>query len=329
MTKQRNILLLEADYNFNNKLIESRIMKNGEKLKSIAKGQYGSRKSFTPIDHALNKKLYFDILRQTRKVGALCSNDAKSYYDRINLAIASLCMRRLGMPLAPIKSMIQTLLHTKHSLRTSYSDYDEVFDAALEEYIHGIGQGNGAAPTLWAMISTVLLNILRSKKYGATISSASMSKKIKVVGFAFVDDKDIVQTTEKKIETLEKVYHDLQKAIDLWEGGLKATRGSLVPEKIFWYGIEFEWEEGRWKWKAVNTTIMMSLKYSLLALTLNEKECKKIVAPVLKVSLPMSEVNRHFPHALVYAPTNRQGLGLTNIYDFQGASHVECIQNIV
>ena len=72
---------------------------------------------------------------------------------------------------------------------------------------------------------------------------------------------------------------------------------------------------------------MMSLKYPLLALTLNEKECKKIVAPVLKVGLPMSEVNRHFPHALVYAPTNKQGLGLTNLYDFQGASHVECIQN--
>ena len=114
----------------------------------------------------------------------------------------------------------------KHSLRTSYSDSDEVFDAALEEYIHGIGQGNGAAPTLWETISTVLLNMLRSKQYGATLSLVFTSKKIKIVGLAFVDDTGIVQTTGKKMETLEKVYHDLQKGNIFMGRRVKSNRGS-------------------------------------------------------------------------------------------------------
>ena len=49
----------------------------------LAPEQYGSQKTLTAIEHALNKWLTFDILRQQRLPAAWCANDAKSCYDWI------------------------------------------------------------------------------------------------------------------------------------------------------------------------------------------------------------------------------------------------------
>ena len=81
--KLRAILLYEADFNQNNKMIGRNMMYTAEDLNLIAKEQYGSRKSLSAIDHSLNKTLTYDLIRQLKKPGALCSNDAKSCYDRI------------------------------------------------------------------------------------------------------------------------------------------------------------------------------------------------------------------------------------------------------
>ncbi len=39
--------------------------------------------------------------------------------------------------------------------------------------------------------------------------------------------------------------------MDSWEGGLKATCGVIVPEKTFWYLIDFSWASGGWKSKSI------------------------------------------------------------------------------
>ena len=58
------------------------------------------------------------------------------------------------------------------------------------------------------------------------------------------------------METLEKVCHDLQRVIYLWERRLKATGGALVPEESFWYGIKFKWKKGRWKYCSKNNSLI-------------------------------------------------------------------------
>jgi hypothetical protein len=69
------------------------MMKNAECHKTMAKEQYGSRKRHRAIDLAVNKVLTNDILRQAKRTGAICSNDAKSCYDLIGHAQASICMQ--------------------------------------------------------------------------------------------------------------------------------------------------------------------------------------------------------------------------------------------
>jgi hypothetical protein len=70
------------------------------------------------------------------------------------------------------------------------------------------------------------------------------------VGYNFIDDTDLLQVVPSN-KSLDDVPKGLQKSVDTWEGGLKATGGAIVPEKTFWYLIDFTWNGGEWRYKLV------------------------------------------------------------------------------
>ena len=46
----------------------------------------------------------------------------------------------------------------------------------------------------------------------------------------------------------KKNTQDMQKSLDTWEASLKATCGAIVPDKTFWYLLDFKWQAGEWKY---------------------------------------------------------------------------------
>ena len=103
-------------------------------------------------------------------MAALCSNDAKSCYDRIVHSVASLAMQRMGIEQAPIVCMFTTIQRLDHYIRTVYGDSKLSFSGKLWTVpIQGVGQGNGAGPQIWAVVSTPVLNMLRAE--GDTVRS--------------------------------------------------------------------------------------------------------------------------------------------------------------
>jgi len=100
---------------------------NAESHKILALEQYGSRKNRTAIECELNKRLIFDILRQTKKPAGICSCDLKPCYDRIVHSFASMEMQRAGAPPAAIESMFATIQKLKHTVRTCHGDSTNSF----------------------------------------------------------------------------------------------------------------------------------------------------------------------------------------------------------
>ena len=98
----RSIVLTESDFNFNNKILGRRAIQHAKEIDGIAPEQYGSRKYKSSIDQALHKRITYDIIRQTKRPGLLCSNDAKSCYDRIVHSVAALAYKRIGVPKPPL-----------------------------------------------------------------------------------------------------------------------------------------------------------------------------------------------------------------------------------
>lgn len=72
---------------------------------------------------------------------------------------------------------------------------------------------------------------------------------------------------------------------------------------------------------------MKMFEYPLLALTLAEVECNKIMTPVLNVDLPNMGICSSMTRSLVYIPTKNKGVGINKLYTTQGILHVGEIRN--
>ena len=173
----RTIVLFPVDCNFAFKHVGRSMMRIAEKTKSLATEQYGSRRQHKAIDLAVNKTLTFDILPQLKRPAAICSNDAKSCYDLISHTQAAISMQRAGVPKNFINCLFTTLQEAVHQVRTGYGDSKKHYGGKVWLVpIHRIGQGNGAGPAIWAIVSTPLLNVLRDKGFGCEIICPLSSK---------------------------------------------------------------------------------------------------------------------------------------------------------
>ena len=86
--KLRTILLMEADYNMNNKELSCKGMRLAKQANCIAPEQAGGRNRHTANESALNSRLIFDDSRSRRKAMAICSNNANGCFDRIVHSVA-------------------------------------------------------------------------------------------------------------------------------------------------------------------------------------------------------------------------------------------------
>jgi len=180
---------------------------------------------------------------------ALCSNDTKSCYDRIVLIIAALCLCQLGAPHNVVKSMIQTLAHLNHHVRTAFGDlalaqgYDTWCKGAA-----GIGQGNGVGLHIWAAVSTPLFDIMRQEGFIASFICALSQQHKALAGLAFVDGTNLIVNGTSNL--MDTVKSKMQCSLTMWHGLRMASGGDLVPDKCFWYLINFKWQNQQWKYKS-------------------------------------------------------------------------------
>jgi hypothetical protein len=159
-------------------------------------------------------------------------------------------MQRVGVPKNVINCLFTTLQEAIYRVRTGFGDSKEHYGGKVWLVpIHGIGQGNGAGPAIWAVVSTPLLNVLRTKGFGCEIKSPLSSEYFRFVGYAFVDDTDLIQSQLQ--ENPDQARRYLQEAIDTWEASLKATCGAIVPEKTVWWLVSFTWTGNSWSYAGI------------------------------------------------------------------------------
>ncbi|CAJ1945328.1 unnamed protein product [Cylindrotheca closterium] len=128
--------------------------------------QHGSCKRHQAIDLALTKRLTWDLLHLQRRPVGWISNDAKSCFDRIVHGVATTSLMRFGIQCCTLCSMFDTLMKSKHRVRTGFGDLDRVFTPPTLIPFQGCGQGNGAGPPIWVAISSILLGMMISKGFG-------------------------------------------------------------------------------------------------------------------------------------------------------------------
>jgi hypothetical protein len=131
--------------------------------------------------------------------------------------------------------MFTTLQNLEHTVRTIYGDSETGYGGTLWVVpSHGLGQGNGAGLTTWAVVSTLFLNQMRQRGFRLFYQTCISNEDLHFVGYSFVDNTDNIQS-EKNTQDPKTVVQCMQSGMDTWEGGIRVTGVALEPRKSFWY----------------------------------------------------------------------------------------------
>ena len=76
-----------------------------------------------------------------------------------------------------------------------------------------------------------MFRITPKKGFGARINLPISLKIITFVGYAYVDDTDQVETAKYDGEHMNQIVKRMQKVVDCWETGIRATGSVIRPEK--------------------------------------------------------------------------------------------------
>ena len=130
----RTIQLISAAFNMNKKKTGRYVLQRAEELHFIPEEQSGSRNNRRTVLTALNKVLVTDIYRQLRLPLTVTSNDAKAYYDRIVLPVASLAFQRIGLSSTTSFSMTNTLQSATHNIKIAFGESTQQYTSTFQPF---------------------------------------------------------------------------------------------------------------------------------------------------------------------------------------------------
>jgi len=87
--------------------------------------------------------------------------------------MASLIFQSFGVESTSISAMLETIQEMKFFLRTAYGDSKTFAGSSIEIKTQGLGQGNGASPVGWCVISIVILRAHGAKGHGAPATAVN------------------------------------------------------------------------------------------------------------------------------------------------------------
>jgi len=150
--------------------------------------------------------MIYDINLRTRTNHASNENDAKACYDRIVTSLMSLVNR--------VNTHAKVITQAKFYLMSLLGTSTHYYTHSADSPIYGTGQGSGDSPNQWAMISSIILDIMHQKAHKATFHSPSNSNFEEVSNTAFVDDISGYENDHEAHSTQESIQTFLQKLED-------------------------------------------------------------------------------------------------------------------
>ena len=154
--------------------------------------------------------------------------------------------------------------------------------------------------------------------------------------WGYTEDMDDVNIFIKDVdgnivELAQLAADEAQKMLGVWlapDGNNEKQVSEIRKTTVQWAEkVRTGCIDRRDAWQALTLTVMKKLEYPLQALTLTEKECDLIMAPVLLSGLPKAGICRHTPRALIYGDKEHQGLGLHNLYTTMGINRIQAFMD--
>ena len=238
----RVIHIYEADYNLLLKLLWARKLTwNAHLNGTLHEAQAGSRPGKRAIDLVVYKEQKYLYSRLTRTPLLTMDNDAKACYDRIVCNLAMLISQYFGMPQNACSMQAKTLENMEFHLKTALGLSENYYKHTSTTPVHGSGQGSCASPTLWLLISTILMRCLDQGNPGMAMVQINKTEKILRSSIdGFVDDTSSFTNIPFQYSNMNEAVRNLQVATQTWSKLLEASGGKLELSKCFYYVLSWK-----------------------------------------------------------------------------------------
>jgi hypothetical protein len=153
----------------------------------ISPVQHGSHPGKQCICAVLNKKLTYDITRQTKITAAFIENDAIGCYDQLINPLLLLQLKHLGAAPSAMSSLSQTWSSTWHNIKTTYGISKQTYINGQTTPLFCPEQGSTLRPFLWLLLFCLIIDSL-SEVPMRDLNSVHNEIQIQNIGEAFVDD---------------------------------------------------------------------------------------------------------------------------------------------
>ena len=154
---------------------------------------------------------------------------------------------RLGMPVPAVATHATVLFHMKYHLKTKFGISAAYIQSSIDNFLFGTGQGSGASPAIWLLISTVLLSVLtKIAKRGMMFKSPDNSIAIERYSDAYVDDTQngVNDAYLPSPWSIQELSTTLSATSQSWEKLLYCSGGALELSKCFYYLLYWKWVDG-------------------------------------------------------------------------------------
>ena len=176
---------------------------------AVAEEQHGLRKHHQADLLVLNKVLIRDLFWYTRRVGCYEMNYAKGCFDWIPHTFAVLVLMYNGVAWSVTTTPFQVLQKARHKIKTGYGVLDPVYGDQVTA-ISGIWQGNGLEAAIWALISSINIEMFKAKGHSMIVTIPISKQDISLLAFAFVNNTDLVSGADNVHTTGTTMVADFQ-----------------------------------------------------------------------------------------------------------------------
>ena len=209
--KLRAIQLMEADFNFTNKLlIGSRMLRQAELHYDLSEENSGSRRGRTYVEVALKSRLIGDRLRLPNRAGCIISADAHTCYNRTVRRFAILVCMSLALPYKPLAIMFKAIAGMYYSVRTGLGVFTTYVSCETGKLFHG-------GPAVWLLVSLMLVRFVHRPGMVSEVSSSISGVVFLIMGFIFVDVTDLAIFRDEN-KNLNQVLAWAQAVLNSWAG---------------------------------------------------------------------------------------------------------------
>jgi hypothetical protein len=191
--KLRAICLLEADFNWLNKLIFAHRLEQHCRKHGLVPAEQFAKSCTTCEEASLVKNLICDNSRILHNSLSITSVDMDQCFDRAHSSIAGVAARAHGVSQKSTDLMLKTMQMMQYFVKSGFGVADTPsFEGTPLEFLMGLGQGSGIAPMGMRGVVTLAVNSYKTLGHGMSTKTSRTQRLFLLAAIIYVDDTDLL-----------------------------------------------------------------------------------------------------------------------------------------